>query len=185
MKYQRVLHNVQKKEEQDILETSKLAPNFADVFSYTIGEGKGQVIIPQNNNMQEINQLVHDTMDNINDVAIFDPIMDKVRQDNKIRQFIDILFKKEKKVGTQDLYKDTINFDDILRDIGMDPDNYQIKSKFLDIFNEVKHFETLANSVTPTFKEVFYASKNAPFSDKVPNFGTVMRKLKTQSNIKR
>ena len=75
----------------------------------------------------------------------FNHFMDRLNKDTKIGQFLEILLSKEEKL--KDISKETINFDDVLRKIGMNPNDYQVKSKFLGIFDEVKEYNEYLQSI--------------------------------------
>ena len=100
----------------------------------------------------------------------------KVKYDTKIIEFLDILLSNNAKLS--DISKETINFDKILQKMNLDPSNYANKSKFVDVFEEIKEYDKdLKIYKGPRFEKIFYATKNRGKSSKVPNFSDVLKKV--------
>ena len=117
-------------------------------------------------------------------VERFNNFMDRLNKDTKIGEFLEILLREEVKL--KDISKETINFDDVMRKIGMNPNDYQVKSKFLGIFDEVKEYNEYLQSIqAPDFEQIYLKNKkNEENSSKVPNFASIMSKVQNKDYVR-
>ena len=117
-------------------------------------------------------------------VERFNNFMDRLNKDTKIGEFLEILLREEVKL--KDISKETINFDDVMRKIGMNPNDYQVKSKFLGIFDEVKEYNEYLQSIqAPDFEKIYFKNKNnEEKSSKVPNFASIMSKVQNKDYVR-